>query len=99
MTLERLLALAFIVFSIGLFGVMARRHLIAMLLSIELMFNAVNLAILAIAWHRGLLAGMLVVLFGIAITVAEVAVGLALFLLAERIRKTAIADDLSQMKG
>jgi len=98
-TLERLLLLSFAVFGIGLFGVLARRHVIAILLSIELMFNSVNLAILAIAWSRGWLSGVIVVLFGIAITVAEVAVGLSLFLLAERVRHTTRADDLSLMKG
>ena len=44
MTLEKLLLLSFVVFSIGLFGVLARRHIVALLLSLELMFNAVNLA-------------------------------------------------------
>jgi len=96
-TLERLLLLSFLVFSIGLFGVLARRHVIAVLLSLELMFNAVNLAILSVAWYRGWLEGVILVLFGIAITVAEVAVGLALFLLAERVRGTVVADDLSRV--
>ena len=53
MTVERLLLLSFVVFSIGLFGVLARRHVIAILLSLELMFNSVNLAILAVAWVAG----------------------------------------------
>jgi NADH-quinone oxidoreductase subunit K len=98
-TLERLLLLSFLVFSIGTFGVLARRHVIALLLSLELMFNAVNLAVLAVAWQHGWLEGVILVLFGIAITVAEVGVGLSLFLLAERIRKTVILDDLSELKG
>jgi NADH-quinone oxidoreductase subunit K len=99
MSVERLLLLSFVVFSIGLFGVLARRHVIAILLSVELMFNAVNLAVLSLAWDRGLLTGVILVLFGIAVTVAEVAVGLSLFLLAERIRRTTRADDLSMLKG
>jgi NADH-quinone oxidoreductase subunit K len=99
MMLERLLLLSFLVFAIGLFGVLARRHLIALLLSLELMFNAVNLAILSVAWAHGWLTGVILVLFGIAITVAEVAVGLSLFLLADRIRRTTIADDLSMLEG
>jgi NADH-quinone oxidoreductase subunit K len=97
--LERLLWLSFLIFSIGLFGVLARRHLISLLLSLELMFNAVNLAILSVAWANGWLAGVILVLFGIAITVAEVAVGLSLFLLAERIRNSSATDDLSMLKG
>jgi NADH-quinone oxidoreductase subunit K len=98
-TLERLLLLSLLVFCIGLFGVLARRHVISLLLSLELMFNAANLAILSMAWAYGLLTGVIVVLFGIAITVAEVAVGLSLFLLAERVRNTTTADDLSALEG
>ena len=99
MTLARLLMLSFVVFSIGLFGVLARRHVIAVMLSIELMFNSINLAILSVAWAHGWLSGVLLVLFGIAVTVAEVAVGLSLFLLAERVRRTTSVDDLSTLKG
>ncbi|MFN7966618.1 MAG: NADH-quinone oxidoreductase subunit NuoK [Acidobacteriota bacterium] len=99
MTLARLLMLSFVVFAIGLFGVLARRHVIAVMLSIELMFNSINLAILSVAWAHGWLNGVLLVLFGIAVTVAEVAVGLSLFLLAERVRRTTRVDDLSMLKG
>jgi NADH-quinone oxidoreductase subunit K len=98
-TLERLLLLSFVLFSIGLFGVLARRHVVALLLSLELMFNAVNLAIVGVAWAHGWLVGAVLVLFGIAITVAEVGVGLALFVLAERVRNTTRTDDLSTLKG
>ncbi len=99
MTLERLLLLSFAMFSIGVFGVLARRHVIAVLLAVELMFNAVNLAVVSAAWSRGSLHGVVLVFFGIAITVAEVAVGLALFLLANRVRKTTALDDLSTLRG
>ena len=99
MTLERLLLLSFAMFSIGVFGVLARRHVIAVLLSVELMFNAVNLAVVAAAWSRGSIHGVVLVFFGIAITVAEVAVGLALVLLANRVRKTTSLDDLSTLRG
>ncbi|HEX4823635.1 MAG TPA: NADH-quinone oxidoreductase subunit NuoK [Candidatus Polarisedimenticolaceae bacterium] len=99
MTLANLLLVAAALFAIGLFGLLARRHAIGVLLSIEIMFNAVNLAIVAIAWSRGLLEGVVLVLFGIAITVAEAAVGLALVLLATRVRRTAVLDDLSDLSG
>jgi NADH:ubiquinone oxidoreductase subunit K len=99
MTLVNLLLLAAAVFAIGLYGVLARRHAIGVLLSIELMFNAVNLAVVSISWSKGLLAGVVLVLFGIAITVAEIAVGLALVLLASRVGKSVILDDLSELKG
>ena len=99
MTLGHLLMVSAAVFATGLFGALARRHAIGVLLSIELMFNAVNLTIISIAWSRGLLAGVVLVLFGIAITVAEIAVGLALVLLASRVTKSVILDDLSVLKG
>jgi len=99
MTLGNLLVVAAGVFAIGLFGVLARRHAIGVLLSIELMFNAVNLAIVAIAWSKGLIVGVVLVMFGIAITVAEIAVGLALVLLASRVAKSVVLDDLSELKG
>ncbi|GBD40066.1 MAG: NADH-quinone oxidoreductase subunit K [Deltaproteobacteria bacterium] len=90
---------AFLVFSIGLFGVLSRRHLVAVIMGIELMFNAANLSLVAIGLAHGVLSGQIVVLFAIAVTVAEVAVGLALFLLLERIRGTVEADEISLMKG
>ena len=99
MTLASVLLVAFAVFAIGLYGVLARRHAIAVLLSIELMFNAVNLAIVALSWSRGLLSGVVLVLFAIAITVAEVAVGLSLVLLAARRARSVVLDDLSEMRG
>ena len=99
MTLASLLVVAAALFSLGLYGVLARRQAIAVLLSIELMFNAVNLAVVSIAWSRGLLVGVVLVLFGIAITVAEAAVGLALVLLAARVRRTAVLDDLRDLSG
>ncbi len=99
MTLERLLVVSFAMFSIGVFGVLARRHVIAVLLAVELMFNAVNLAIASAAWAHGWLHGVVLVLFAIAVTVSEVAVGLALLLLAHRVRKTVVFDDLSSLRG
>jgi NADH-quinone oxidoreductase subunit K len=99
MSLTAVLYLALAMFSLGLYGVLARRHVVAVLLSIELMFNAANLAIVALSWSRGLLSGVVLVLFSIAITVAEVAVGLSLVLLAARRGKTTVLDDLSELKG
>jgi NADH-quinone oxidoreductase subunit K len=99
MSLASVLLVAFAVFAIGLYGVLARRHAIAVLLSIELLFNAVNLTIVALSWSRGLLSGVVLVLFAIAITVAEIAVGLSLVLLAARRAKTVVLDELSELRG
>jgi len=98
-TLTHVIVVALAMFAIGVFGVLARRHVVGVLLSIELMFNAVNLAIVAFASSRGALEGGVLVLFGIAITVAEIAVGLALVLVAHRVRKTGALDDLDTLKG
>ncbi|MBI2486117.1 MAG: NADH-quinone oxidoreductase subunit NuoK [Deltaproteobacteria bacterium] len=99
MNFYSILWVAFLVFSIGLFGVLSRRHLVGVIMGIELMFNAANLVLVAIGWAYGVLTGQIIALFAIAITVAEVAVGLALFLLIERVRKTVQADEVSLMKG
>ncbi len=83
MTLSQLVLLAGLLFSIGLYGLMTRTQAIAMLLSVELMANAANLLFVAFGRLPGG-PGALVVLFALAITVAEVAVGLALVMMLYR---------------
>src|SRR5205807_979946 len=75
-SLNAYLTLAALVFAIGLFGVLTRRNAIGILLGIELMLNAVNINLVAFARFHGDLRGLVFTLFTIAITVAEVAVGL-----------------------
>jgi NADH-quinone oxidoreductase subunit K len=88
MNLTQLLLLASLLFCIGIYGVLTRRHAIALLLSLELMLNAGNIAFVAFARMKGGEAasggGQLFALFALAITVAEAAVGLALILLLYR---------------
>ncbi|HEY7868198.1 MAG TPA: NADH-quinone oxidoreductase subunit NuoK, partial [Methylomirabilota bacterium] len=86
-------------FCIGLFGVITRRNTIGILLGIELMLNAVNINLVAFGRFRGDVSGMVFTVFTICITVAEVALGLALVILIFRIRQTAIADHLDLLKG
>jgi len=74
-SLTAYLTLAALVFAIGLFGVLTRRNAIGILLGIELMFNAVNINLVAFARFHGDLLGLVFTLFTIAITVAEVAWG------------------------
>jgi NADH:ubiquinone oxidoreductase subunit K len=83
MTLTNCLVLAAALFSIGLYGLLTRRQAIAMLLSLELMANSANIVFAAFGHFRGT-PGHPLVLFSLAITVAEVAVGLALVLLLAR---------------
>lgn len=99
MNLYHLLFLSYLIFSIGLFGVLSRRHLVGILIGIELMFNSANIAIVSISWSMGILTGQVIALFGIAITAAEIAVGLALFLLTERLSKTVYADKIDTLRG
>ena len=99
MGLRAYLLLAAAVFSIGLFGVLTRRNAVGILLGIELMLNAVNINLVAFSRFNGDLAGMLFALFTIAITVAEVAVGLAIVIVIFRVRKTVEADRLDLLKG
>jgi NADH:ubiquinone oxidoreductase subunit K len=99
MTLNAYVILAAAVFAIGLFGVLTRRNAIAILLGIELMLNAVNINLVAFARFNGDLAGLVFTLFIIAITVAEVALGLAIVIVIFRVRRTVDADQLDLLKG
>jgi len=97
--LNAYLILAALVFAIGLFGVLTRRNAIGILLGIELMLNAVNINLVAFARFHGDLAGLIFTLFLIAITVAEVAVGLAIVIVIFRVRRTVEADRLDLLRG
>ena len=99
MGLQAYLTLAAVVFCIGLFGVITRRNAIGLLLGIELMLNAVNINLVAFARFRGDIAGLVFTLFTIAITVAEVAVGLAIVIVIFRVRRTVEADHLDLLRG
>jgi NADH-quinone oxidoreductase subunit K len=97
--LSAYLMLAAVVFCLGLFGTMTRRNTVGILLGIELMLNAVNINLVAFARFLGDVSGMVFTVFTICITVAEVALGLALVILIFRIRRTAVADHLDLLKG
>ena len=99
MPLVAYLTLAALVFAIGLFGVLTRRNAVGILLGIELMLNAVNINLVAFARFRADLAGLIFTLFTIAITVAEVAVGLAIVIVLFRVRRTVEADHLDLLRG
>ena len=99
MGLSAYLMLSAVVFCIGLFGTMTRRNTVGILLGIELMLNAVNINLVAFARFLGDVSGMVFTVFTICITVAEVALGLALVILIFRVRRTAVADHLDLLKG
>ncbi|HYI62117.1 MAG TPA: NADH-quinone oxidoreductase subunit NuoK [Acidimicrobiales bacterium] len=99
MLLNQFLLLSAILFSIGVYGVIARRNGVAILMSIELILNAVNINLIAFAAMQGDLAGQVFALFVIAIAAAEVGVGLAIVLAIYRNRKSVDLDELDVMKG
>ena len=80
MTLQHCLILAFILFAIGMWGVLRRRHLVGMLLSIEIMLNAANINFISFAYFKAqdATAGAVFSIFVIAVTACEMAVALAI---------------------
>ena len=99
MLVNQFLLLAAVLFCIGVYGVIARKNAVLVLMSIELILNAVNLNFIAFALRNGSADGHTFALYVIAIAAAEVGVGLGLVLLVYRSRKTISLDDLSEMKG
>jgi NADH:ubiquinone oxidoreductase subunit K len=97
--INQFLLLGAILFCIGVYGVIARRNAVLVLMSIELILNAVNLNLVAFGAIHGSVAGAVFALFVIAIAAAEVGVGLAIVLLIYRNRKSVDLDDVAQMKG
>jgi NADH:ubiquinone oxidoreductase subunit K len=93
------LLLAAALFSIGVYGVIARRNAVMVLMSIELILNAVNLNLVAFAMMTNAVDGQVFALYVIAIAAAEVGVGLAMVLMIYRNRKSIALDELSEMKG
>ena len=97
-TLNHYLALSAILFSIGTAGVFLRRNLITILLSIEIMLNAVNLTFVAFARFLNSMNGQIVVFFVMVVAAAEVAVGLAIIIAIYRNRETMDVAELNLLK-
>ena len=92
------LGLSALLFVIGVAGVIIRRNLIVMFMSIELMLNAVNLAFVALARQVGSMDGQVIVFFAITVAAAEAAIGLGILIAAFRNRETLVADDLNLLR-
>jgi NADH:ubiquinone oxidoreductase subunit K len=99
MLLNQFLLLGAVLFSIGVYGVLARRNGVLVLMSIELILNAVNINLVAFGAHHGDVAGQVFALFVIAVAAAEVGVGLAIVLLLYRNRQSIDLDEVASMKG
>ena len=91
-------ALSAILFAIGVVGVVIRRNPLVIFMSIELMLNAANLALVAFGHRLGNLEGQVLVFFVMAVAAAEVAVGLAIIVAIFRLRTRLSVDDLSLMR-
>ena len=96
--LEHYLIVSAALFSLGLLGVIVRRNLIVMYMSLELMLNAANLALVSFSRFNNDLDGQIMVFFIITVAAAEVAVGLALIVALYRKKQTAHVEDLTTLR-
>ena len=96
--LEHYLVVSALLFALGLMGVIVRRNLLVIYMSLELMLNAANLALVAFSRFTNNLDGQVFVFFTITVAAAEVAVGLALIVALYRKRQTAHVEDLTTLK-
>jgi NADH-quinone oxidoreductase subunit K len=96
--LEHYLVVSVLLFCLGLAGVIARRNLLVIYMSLELMLNSANLALVAFSRFTNNLDGQVFVFFIITVAAAEVAVGLALIVALYRKRQTAHVEDLTTLK-
>lgn len=98
-TINHYLVVSFLLFSIGFLGVLVRRNFLTVLMSVELMMNAVNLNLIAFSRRLSDLTGQVFSIFVITIAAGEAAVGLALTISLFRQRKTLNIEEASSMKG
>lgn len=98
--LEHILIFAAVLFSIGIYGALVRRNIIGILISIELILNAVNINLVAFSRTTSLApeTGQIFAFFVIALAAAGAAVGLAIVLALYRIRKTIYTDEINLLK-
>ncbi|MEK7288490.1 MAG: NADH-quinone oxidoreductase subunit NuoK [Elusimicrobiota bacterium] len=97
-SLNSFLLLSAVLFGIGMAGFLTRRNLILMLISVEIMLNAVNVSLAGFSMHLHDMGGQIFAVFVIAVATAEVAVGLGILIALQRSRPTAHIDELTQLK-
>jgi NADH-quinone oxidoreductase subunit K len=97
-TLSHYLVLSAVLFSIGTAGVFLRRNLIAILLSVEIMLNAVNLTFVAVGRYIGSVEGQIIMFFVMTVAAAEAAIGLAIVIALFRQRETLNPDAFTALK-
>ena len=99
MLVNQFLLLGAVLFCIGVYGVLARKNAVMVLMSVELILNSVNINLLAFTQLTGVIDGNTFALYIIAVAAAEVGVGLAMVLLVYRNRRSIALSELSEMKG
>jgi NADH-quinone oxidoreductase subunit K len=95
---DYLMVLSAAIFVIGVAGVLTRRNIIVMFMSVELMLNAVNLSFITLARSLASMEGQVIVFFVMTVAAAEAAVGLGIIISIFRNRETVNADDLQLMR-
>ena len=93
------LVLSFLLFAIGVVGILSRRNMITVLMSIELVLNSVNINFIAFSYQLGDLTGQVFAVFTIAVAAGEAAVGLGILLALYRLRETTALDEAAEMSG
>ena len=91
--------LSAVIFMIGVTGFLIRRNLFIMLMSVELMLNAVNISLVAFSHYLQDMTGQVFVIFIITVAAAEAAIGLAIIVSLFRNKQTVHADEIAEMKG
>ena len=98
-SMNAVLFISFLLFSVGVAGVLIRRNVLIILMCVELMLNAANLNLIAFARHSGTVAGQAFALLVMGLAAAEVAIGLALVVALYRRRETTHVDEIDLLKG
>ncbi len=95
--LNAFILVAGLLFAVGVLGVILRKNTLVIYMSLELMLNAVNLALVAFSRYNGTMDGNLFVFFIITVAAAEVALGLAIIVALFRLRQTVMVDQLTSL--
>lgn len=98
-TTTHYLIVSFLLFSIGMIGILTRRNMITVLMSIELLLNSVNINLIAFSYQFSDLTGQVFAVFTIAVAAGEAAVGLGILLGLFRLRGTTDLDSAMEMQG
>jgi len=98
-TTTHYLVLSFLLFTLGVFGVMARKNMITVLMSIELVLNSVNINLIAFSYQLSDLTGQVFSIFTITVAAGEAAVGLGILIALFRLRETTLLDQATELKG